>query len=103
VFHAVISGLPQWYWNRFIRFDFNKTRLPLTLSSLFGYKKASTRLEEASFNGMEVEALSKKNRGRPSLNSPGHLAGLMRWVNSRETTYEGMLCQAPVSKTLSLL
>jgi hypothetical protein len=34
-----------------------------------GYKKASTGLEEATFNGIEVEALSKKNRGRPSLDS----------------------------------
>jgi hypothetical protein len=41
----------------------------LTLLTLFGYKKASTGLEEASFKGIEVEALSKENRGRPSLNS----------------------------------
>jgi hypothetical protein len=35
-----------------------------------GYKKASTGLEEATFHGIEVEALSKKNRSRPSLDSP---------------------------------
>jgi len=38
--------------------------------SPIGYKKASTGLEEATFNGIEVEALSKKNRSRPSLDSP---------------------------------
>jgi hypothetical protein len=27
-------------------------------------------LEEATFHGIEVEALSKKNRSRPSLDSP---------------------------------
>jgi len=41
----------------------------LTLLTLYGYKKASTHLEEALVNGMKVEALSKENRGRPSLNS----------------------------------
>jgi hypothetical protein len=32
-------------------------------------KKPPPSLEEALFDGMEVEALSKENRGRPSLNS----------------------------------
>jgi hypothetical protein len=41
----------------------------LTPLTLYGYKKASTHLEEALVNGMKVEALSKENRGRPSLNS----------------------------------
>jgi hypothetical protein len=41
----------------------------LTLLTLYGYKKASTHLEEALVDGIEVEALSKENRGRPSLNS----------------------------------
>jgi hypothetical protein len=41
----------------------------LTPLTLCGYKKASTNLEEALVNGILVEALSKENRGRPSLDS----------------------------------
>jgi hypothetical protein len=55
--------------NNFDAASSDPTSEALTPLTLYGYKKASTELEEAPVNGMAVEALSKENRGRPSLNS----------------------------------